>query len=213
MLLSLTNQYCCFTLTKRAHSEFIFFLYFTTLIKNKDPQPLPKTLHNDICDKLRFSRVYEKYAQSLSNILLYKYGDLLNPSDKVQEAFIKLWENCNKVSPEAVKSFLYTTANNLMLNEIKHKKVVFKYQEVKPKDYTNESPEFILRKKEFLKRFERVVSQLKEEERAAFLLNKVDGKTHKEVAEILGITKKVAEHRIYAALNKLKNELEELNRK
>ncbi|WP_426431978.1 RNA polymerase sigma factor [Winogradskyella sp. HB-48] len=174
---------------------------------------MPKPIYKDICDKIRFSKLYEKYAQSLSNILFYKYGELLNPSDKVQEAFIKLWENCSKVKPEAAKSFLYTTANNMMLNEVKHQKVVLKYQQVKPKDYTNESPEFILRKKEFLKRFERVLSQLKEEERVAFLLNKVDGKTHNEVAETLGITKKVAEHRIYAALNKLKNELEELNRK
>lgn len=172
---------------------------------------MTKSLHQDICDKLRFSKVYEMYAQSLSNILLYKYGDLLNPTDKVQEAFIKLWENCNKVSPEAVKSYLYTTANNMMLNEVKHQKVVFKYQEVKPKDYTNESPEFVLRKKEFSKKFERVLSQLKEEERAAFLLSKVDGKTHNEIAETLGITKKVAEHRIYGALKKLKSQLEELN--
>ncbi|WP_431158807.1 RNA polymerase sigma factor [Winogradskyella poriferorum] len=174
---------------------------------------MPKSLHQDICDKIRFSKLYEKYAQSLSNILFYKYGDLLNPSDKVQEAFIKLWENCAKIKPEAAKSYLYTTANNMMLNEVKHQKVVLKYQQVKPKDYTNESPEFILRKKEFLKRFERVLSELKEEERVAFLLNKLDGKTHKEVAEILGITKKVAEHRIYAALNILKEKLEELNRK
>ncbi|WP_439152042.1 RNA polymerase sigma factor [Winogradskyella sp.] len=172
---------------------------------------MPKSLHQNICDKIRFSRLYEKYAQSLGNILFYKYGELLNPSDKVQEAFIKLWENCAKIKPEAAKSYLYTTANNMMLNEVKHQKVVLKYHQVKPKDYTNESPEFVLRKKEFLKRFQNVLSQLKEEERTAFLLNKVDGKTHKEVAEILGITKKVAEHRIYAAFNKLKNELEELN--
>ncbi|MBR9913389.1 MAG: sigma-70 family RNA polymerase sigma factor [Algicola sp.] len=174
---------------------------------------MPTSLHQDICDKIRFSKLYEKYAQSLGNILFYKYGDLLNPADKVQEAFIKLWENCAKITPEAAKSYLYTTANNMMLNEVKHQKVVLKYQQVKPKDYTNESPEFLLRKKEFLKRFERALSALKEEERAAFLLNKVDGKTHKEVADILGITKKVAEHRIYAALNKLKIDIEELNRK
>lgn len=171
---------------------------------------MSKSLHQDICDKIRFSKIYEKYAQSLSTILFYKYGELLNPSDKVQEAFIKLWENCAKIKPEAAKTYLYTTANNMMLNAAKHQKVVLKYQQVKPKDYTNESPEFLLRKKEFLKRFERALSRLKEEERTAFLLSKVDGKTHKEVAEILGITKKVAEHRIYAALNNLKSELEEL---
>lgn len=172
---------------------------------------MPKSLHHDICDKLRFSKVYEKYAQSLSTVFRYKYGDLLNPADKVQEAFIKLWENCSKVSPERVKSYLYTIVNNMMLNEVKHQKVVLKYQQVKPQDYTNESPEFVLRKKEFLERYERALSQLKEEERVAFLLSKADGKTHKEVAEILGITKKIAEHRIYSAFKKLKNELEELN--
>jgi RNA polymerase sigma-70 factor (ECF subfamily) len=170
-------------------------------------------IYKDICDKFRFSKLYEKYAQTLSNILYYKYGDLLNPADKVQEAFIKLWENCAKVAPEAAKSFLYTTANNMMLNEVKHQKVVLNYQKVKPKDYTNETPEFILRKKEFLKKFQNVLSKLKEEERTAFLLNKVDGKTHKEVGEILGITKKMAEHRIYAAMKTLKEHLEELKQK
>ncbi|SDS19250.1 RNA polymerase sigma-70 factor, ECF subfamily [Formosa sp. Hel1_31_208] len=174
---------------------------------------MAKSLHQDICDKLRFSKLYEKYAQSLSNILLYKYGNLLNPSDKVQDAYIKLWENCAKVAPEAAKSYLYTVANNMMLNEVKHQKVVFKYQQVKPKDYTNETPEFILRKKEFLKRYEGVLSNLKEEERIAFLLSKVDGKTHREIAEFLGVTKKVVEHRIYAAFNKLKDQLEEFKRK
>ena len=172
---------------------------------------MAKSLHKNVCDKLRFSKLYEKYAQSLSNILYYKYGDLLNPSDKVQDAFIKLWENCAKVAPEAAKSFLYITANNMMLNEVKHKNVVLKHQIVKPKEYTNESPEFVLRKKEFLKRYETVLSNLKEEERTAFLMSKVDGKTHKEVAEILGVTKKVAEHRIYAAFKKLKSQLIEFN--
>ena len=174
---------------------------------------MSKSLFENICNRKRFSLLYEKYAQGLSNFLYYKYGDALNPSDKVQDAFIKLWENCAKVTPEKAKSFLYTVANNLMLNSARHQKVVFKYQEVKPKDYTNESPEFILRKKEFLQRYEKALAGLKEEERIAFMLNKIDGKTHKEVAEILGVTKKVAEHKIYAAFNKLKSQLEELNKK
>jgi RNA polymerase sigma-70 factor (ECF subfamily) len=100
-----------------------------------------------------------------------------------------------------------------MLNEVKHQKVVLKHQQIKPKDYTNETPEFVLRKKEFLIRYETALSNLKEEERVTFLLSKVDGKTHNEIAELLDITKKVAEHRIYAAFNKLKDQLEELKGK
>ncbi|CAM1359012.1 RNA polymerase sigma-70 factor, ECF subfamily [Tenacibaculum sediminilitoris] len=170
---------------------------------------MSKPLHNNICDKKRFSLFYKKHAQELSNFLYYKYGNTLNPTDKAQDAFIKLWENCTKVLPEKAKSFLYTVANNLMLNAVKHQKVVFKHQKIKPKDYTNESPEFVLRKKEFLLRYEKALSNLKEEERVAFMLSKIDGKTHKEIGKILGVTKKVAEHRIYSAFKKLKDQLED----
>ena len=174
---------------------------------------MSESLYRDICDKVRFSKVYEKHAQGLSNFLYYKYGDTLNPADVMQDAFIKLWENCSKVSPEAAKSYLYTVANNMMLNAFKHQKVVLKYQKVKPKDYTNESPEFLLRKEEFLHRYERVLSNLKEEHRVAFLMSKVDGKTHIEIADILGVTKKVVEHRIYSAFTILKEHLEEFKLK
>ena len=160
---------------------------------------MAKSLHKNVCDKVRFSKLYEKYAQSLSNILYYKYGEVLNPADKVQDAYIKLWENCAKVAPEAAKSYLYKVATNMMLNEVKHQNVVLKHQQIKPKDYTNESPEFVLRKKEFSKRYEIALSSLKEDERAAFLLSKVDGKTHKEIGELLGITKKVAVTRVRPA--------------
>lgn len=170
---------------------------------------MPEQLYTNICDKIRFAKVYEKYSQGLNNFLYYKYGEALNPTDVMQDAFIKLWENCTKVTPAKVKSYLFTIANNMMLNAYKHQKVVFKHQEVKPKDYTNETPEFLIRKEEFLQAYEKVLSNLKEEHRVAFLLNKVDGKTHQEIADMLGVTKKVVEHRIYTAFNTLKEQLED----
>lgn len=174
---------------------------------------MPKPLFKNICETAVFAKLYEKHAQNLSNYLLYKYGERLNPLDKVQEAFVKLWENCKKVTPNNAKSFLYTTANNMMLNAVKHHKVVLNYQKIKPKDYTNESPEFILRKKEFLKHYQNALANLKEEQRVAFLLNKVEGKKHAEIAEMLGVTKKVVEYRIYTAFKELKKQLNDFNLK
>lgn len=174
---------------------------------------MSEQLHKDVCHKTIFERLYQKYAQELSDIMYYKYGSLLNPSDKVQDAFIKLWENCSKVTPDKAKSYLYTVANNLMLNEVKHQKIVLNYQKIKPKDYTNESPEFLMRKEEFLQQYKAVLEDLKEDYREAFLLSKVEGKTHIEIAEIQGVTKKVVEYRIYTVFNKLKDKLEEFKRK
>lgn len=169
---------------------------------------MKKDLHQDICDEMLFSNIYNKYAQNLHDFLYYKYGDRLNPEDKAQDAFAKLWENCKKITLDKAKSFLYTVANNLMLNEAKHQRVVLKYQSESPKGYTNENPEFLLEKDQYFKKYQQVLAKLSEEQRTAFMLNKVEGKKHEEIAQLLGVTRKVVEYRIYSAFDLLKKELE-----
>ena len=169
---------------------------------------MSKELHDNICNESVFERVYNTYAKDLHDYLYYKYGEQYGPDDKTQEAFIKLWDNCSKVTFSKAKSFLFTIASNMMLNEIKHQKVVLKHRQVKPRSYTNETPEYILEKEEYLKRYQNALANLKDEQRAAFLLNKVEGKKHQEIAEMLGVTRKVVEHRIYSAVKQLKKELE-----
>lgn len=163
---------------------------------------------SSICEDHIFSKLYDTYAQPLANHLYYKYGETHNPKDTAQEAFIKLWENCTKVPFDKAKSYLYTIANNMMLNHVKHHKVVLNFQKVKPKEYTNESPEFLLQKEEFLGNYQKVLGKLSEEQRVAFLLNKAEGKKHQEIADELGVTKKVVEYRIYSAFKQIKEELE-----
>lgn len=171
---------------------------------------MSKDLHNNICDKTVFAKIYKTYAESLQRFLYYKFGPELQPGDKAQDAFIKLWERCGDILPSKAKSFLYTTANNMMLNAAKHRKVVLQYQKVKPRDYTNETPEFVLRKEEFLLQYQEALSRLTEEQRTAFLLSKVEGKKQHEIAEMLGVTKKVVEYRIYSAFKVLKESLVEI---
>ncbi|MFD0993543.1 RNA polymerase sigma factor [Tenacibaculum geojense] len=171
---------------------------------------MSKNLYSNICQQSLFEAFFRKHSKNLHNYLYYKYGEKLNPQDKMQEAFIKLWENCKKVTPEKAKSFVYTTANNLMLNEVAHQKVVLQHQKIKPKEHTNESPEFILEEKEYLQKLEKAIANLTEAERVAFLMNRTEGKRFKEIAEILDISTKAVEKRIYGALKKLRAQIEEL---
>lgn len=163
-----------------------------------------------VCKETVYNRVFMAHSKNLFNFLYYKYGSLYSPEDKVQEAFVKLWENCSKVPEEKAKSYLFTIANNLTLNAYAHQKVVLKFQKTKPQNYTNESPEFVLEEQEYNARLQKAIAKLSEAQRSAFLLNRIEGKKHKEIAEMLGISKKAVEKRIYGALTKLKKEITEL---
>lgn len=169
---------------------------------------MSKELHEDICKQHIFSGIYNKYSKNLHDYLYYKYGGRLNPKDKAQEAFIKLWENCNNVTLGKAKAFLFKVANNLMLNEVKHQKVVLRYQKIQPAQHSNETPEFLMEKEEYFQKYQKALEKLTEEQRAAFMLNKAEGKKHEEIAEMLGVTRKVVEYRIYTAFGILKKELE-----
>ena len=165
-------------------------------------------LKDNICETQLFERLYKKHVKNLHNFLYYKFGEHLNPEDRVQEAFIKLWQNCIKIAPDKAKSYLFTTANNLMLNAVAHQKVVLKYKKQPQKHSTNETPEFVLQEKEYHQKLQNALTNLTEAQRVAFLLNRVEGKRFKEIAELLDISTKAVEKRIYGALKKLRQDID-----
>ncbi len=169
---------------------------------------MPKDLFEDVCDEKLFSELFKKHATELHDFIYYKYGQHIDPKDKVQEAFIKLWDNCKKTSLQKARSFLFTVANNLTLNQLKHNKVKIKFQQSKYNDRTNINPEFVLEEKEYLQKYQNALANLTEPQRVAFLLNRIEGKKHKEIAELLGISRKAVEKRIYGALEKLRKEID-----
>jgi RNA polymerase sigma-70 factor (ECF subfamily) len=166
-------------------------------------------MSDNVCNEKIFSTIYNDFSKDLHDYLYYKYGEQFSPSDKVQEAFIKLWDNCKKVILKDAKGFLFTVARNMVLNDIKHQKIVLKHQKILPKGHVYETPEFLMEKEQFLQKYENALSKLSEEQRVVFLLNKVEGKKHREIAEMLNITKKVVEYRIYTAFSIIKKHIKE----
>ncbi len=169
-------------------------------------------MSKNICEEKVFSALYTEYAKDLHDYLYYKYGSNFDPNDTVQEAFSRLWQKCSEVIHEKAKGFVFMVAKNLILNKIKHQNVILKYQEVPTKNYTIESPEFILEEQQFFDKYQQALMKLTEEQRVAFLMNKVEGKKHQEIADILNVTKKVVEYRIYSAFKIIKAEIKELKK-
>ncbi len=162
----------------------------------------------NVCKEEVFSELFVSYSKELHDFLYYKYGSENNPQDIVQVAFEKLWKKCKDILPGKARSFLFTVANNEMLNAVSRKKTVLNYRLEKPVDSTHETPEFILEEKQYHDRLQKALEELSEDQRVTFMLNRVEGKKHQEIAEILGISRKAVEKRIYTALEKLRKKVE-----
>lgn len=157
-----------------------------------------------VCKDEIFEKVFLEHAEGLRNFLYYKCGDLAQAEDFVQESYVRLWDNCAKVTIEKVKSYLFTIGNNLFLNTVKHKKVVLKFQQRQTSTSSNETPEFLMEEKEFQLQLEKAISELTEAQRVVFLMNRIDKKKYREIAEELGISIKAVEKRMHGALQSLR---------
>ena len=149
--------------------------------------------NRNVCDSKVFEAIYNAHAKDIRRFLFYKTQDIDKAEDILQEVFIKLWENCSKVDYHKVKSYVYSIANNMFLNEKKHEKVVLNYNKNNGKFDTNESPEYILLEKEFMEKLENTISALPDKQREVFLLNRIEKKKYKEIALHLGISVKAVE--------------------
>ncbi len=165
---------------------------------------------NSVCQESTFDRFFKSHATLLRNHIYYKFGDLDHAEDIVQESFIKLWNNCAKVSLDKAKSYLFTIATNLSISNTRHQKVKFKYQDYirqRNSDINNESPEFITLEKEYMELLKKAIAELPERQREVFLLSRIDKKTYREIAELSNVSVKAIEKLMHKALVSLRKKI------
>jgi RNA polymerase sigma-70 factor (family 1) len=151
-----------------------------------------------------YKRVFDAYYEAIKNYLYYKCGDVDLAEDLSQEVFLKLWERREQIQEKKVKSYLYTIATNLFLNQIKHQKVVLKFQSQALSSVSNQTPQFLMEEREFQARLEASLASLPEKNRTVFLMNRIDKLTYREIAERLEISEKAVEKRMTRALKVLR---------
>lgn len=166
-----------------------------------------------ICEDHTFNEIHSQHVKGLRNFLFYKLGDLEKAKDFTQEAFVRLWNNCSKVSLEKVKSYLFTIGNRLFLDHVDHQKVVLKFQyRSEVSELQNETnPEYLYQAEEFKNRLEEAVSDLPENQRVTFLMSRIDKMKNREIADELGISIKTVEKHISLSVQTLKSRLDEVS--
>lgn len=161
----------------------------------------------DTCHQQTFRTLYEQHSDALRNFIYYKTGDTGFSEDTVQESYLRLWRKCAAVPFEKAKSFLFTVANNLLLDKVKHEKVQLKFLAIKSSGVSREDPAYLLEEQEFKQKLERAIAALPAGQRTVFLMNRIDKMKYREIAEALGISQKAVEKRMHKALQLLRKQI------
>ena len=129
--------------------------------------------------------------------------------DIVQDTLLKLWERRDTLSNvQNLEAFAITSARNLALDrkELAHHKVIsLNEEEHDQPDRLQLSAHENLVQEEKINHILSLISQLPEKQRTAIQLREIEGKTYREIAEIMDTTEADVKINIYRGRNFLKN--------
>jgi RNA polymerase sigma factor (sigma-70 family) len=132
--------------------------------------------------------------------------------DLVQEAYLRLMQHPNLESIGNHRAFLYRTTSNLTVDFHRRQVLEARYQQEPTPDLEIDaqivkaqtpSPELHLSQQQELDMLRDMLQELPEITRNAFLLNRIEGLSHAEVAKRLGISVRNSERYLAAALRHL----------
>jgi len=150
-----------------------------------------------------FSLLYERHHVELFNFLHRYLGNFHLAEDVLQETFLRVFRNLHRFEPERrLADWIYTIALNAARDLQRRKKgahldtdMAVAGGDATPAEQTS--------KKEEAKLLERLILDLPDEERAVFILNRVEGKTLQEAADAMGFSLRTAKNRLAAAFEQL----------
>ena len=153
-----------------------------------------------------FKMIYDAHFDDLRRYLIYRSGDQDLSKDIAQNVFMKVWTKKIEIASGNIKSLLFKMATDEFISHIRRKKVEKEYTEsidlrLIREPYNNDD---LLEKKVL---FQKALNQLPEKQKTALLMNKMQGLTYKEIAEVLNLSQKAIEKRIGLALKALKQNL------
>jgi RNA polymerase sigma factor (sigma-70 family) len=149
------------------------------------------------------------HEAALMRYLRRVWSNAADVSELRQEIYVRVYEGAAKSRPGSPKSFLFTTARNLMVDRVRRERIV-------SIDYTQDldalnvlvdeiSPEQRLSARQELRRLGEAFDQLPDIVREVIWLRRVEGLSQREAAQRLGIQEGTLESHLCRGLRTLAN--------
>jgi len=127
--------------------------------------------------------------------------------DLLQEVYVRVFEAAQKQIPESAKPFVFTTAHNLLVDRVRHNKVV-PIEAIGELDTLNveldePGPDRNVIARDELRRLQLALDSLPPRAREAIILKQVDGLARREVAARMKITERTVQWHLSEGLQAL----------
>jgi len=164
-------------------------------------------------DETAFETLVRKYQHSVANTIYRYTGDSTEAEDLSQQVFIKVWSQAKTFKGKSkFSTWLYRIVVNQCLNyKAKRKREAISLDELieKEKIHGPESlrPDIDFENRKKVKMIQEAINGLPKNQRLALILSKLEGKSYKEVAQIMGFSVSAIESLLFRAKQNLKQKL------
>lgn len=164
---------------------------------------------------VEFTLIYNRHKTKLYNYALKMLYDKMLCDDIIQNTFLKLFENLEKVrNKESIQYWLFTTVRNEIYSYFRNKKIHVDQFNTEDSDETEISSEKNVHddfeEKEFRELIMMELNKMTIDQRDVFLLKEYGGFSYKEITGIMGIDEELVKSRLYKTRRKLIKKLSPL---
>lgn len=147
-----------------------------------------------------YNRSVEEYADSVYRFIVGNIKDEERANDIVQDSYEKLWRHVIEIEFIVVKSWLFTTAHNAMIDMLRKEKRMLRLEPSHEREMVYESEYNDLN--EIL---HEALDRLPEQQKIPVMLRDYEGYSYKEIGEITGQSEAQVKINIYRGRVALKS--------
>ena len=163
-------------------------------------------------DQSAIEDLFDIYYDGLCKFVRRLTNSKDDVEDLVQDIFVRIWVNREDWSPKgSIKAYLFRSARNQAFNFLKSKNSIETIKCDGSELLTPRSdPAEKVIDTEISERIDKAIEKLPHRTKLVFTLNRQDGLSYSEIADVLEISMKTVENQIARALRHLRKELANL---
>ncbi|MEW6193851.1 MAG: RNA polymerase sigma-70 factor [Bacteroidota bacterium] len=161
-------------------------------------------------DKRSLDLLFKRYYPRLCFFSLQFVKNKNLAEEVVSDIFLNIWLKRGRLKINiSVKAYLYTAVRNQSLNYLKKKDLNYEDLEVVDKEsvIASLSPDHFLIYDELKEEIENMIKNLPERRQLIFRMNRIDGLSYKEIAEILSISVNTVQNQMVEAVKFMTKQL------